>query len=103
MAMADDTTGQLRAERNPVIPSQGLTLVGLALLAALSGGCASITNPIADGIPVNRLPDEVFGRPRAELRDIPLTWLRQPPADPYKLDAGDVLGIYVENVLGDRN
>jgi protein involved in polysaccharide export with SLBB domain len=75
-------------------------LAGL-LLAALSG-CAAISNPVADGIPVRRIPPELLGRPREEERTIPLTWLRQKPADVYRLDAGDLLGVYVEGVLGER-
>jgi hypothetical protein len=50
----------------------------LASAAAVSGGCAALTNPVADGIPVRHVPAEVLGRPRADLRPIPLTLLRQP-------------------------
>jgi protein involved in polysaccharide export with SLBB domain len=71
------------------------------LLAAVSftGGCASITNPVADGIPVRRLPAEVLGRPKADLRSVPLTALRQAEADPYRLDKGDVLAIIADNLI----
>src|SRR5207244_880023 len=34
---------------------------------------------------------------------IPLNLLRQPPAKAYQLAPGDVLGVYVETILGDRN
>jgi hypothetical protein len=34
----------------------------LLLGAVLSGDCASLSNPVADGVPVRRLPEEVLGR-----------------------------------------
>lgn len=77
-------------------------LVLLVPLAALSGGCAALTNPVADGVPVRELPDELFPRPREELKPIPLTALRQPPAEEYKLGPGDVLGVYIETLLGEK-
>ena len=56
----------------------------IVLTAGLCGGCASWSNPtLADSIPVHRLPQEVFGRPREEEKTIPLTLLRQKPPDIY--------------------
>jgi protein involved in polysaccharide export with SLBB domain len=75
-------------------------LVLLLVLAALmSGGCASLTNPVADAIPVRRLPAEVFGRPKAELRQVPLNLLRINDPGDYRLDKGDVLGIVADEVV----
>lgn len=71
----------------------------LAAAASASGGCAALTNPVADGVPVRRLPAEVLGRPKSELRPIPLTLLRQKEADPYLLDKGDVLAIVADEVI----
>jgi protein involved in polysaccharide export with SLBB domain len=78
---------------------------GIVCLLALSWtGCAAITNPVADGIPVRRLPDEMIRpSPREDLKPVPLTALRQKPADTYLLAKGDILGIIIESVLGDRN
>lgn len=75
---------------------------GLLLLAAFTSvGCASFTNPTAyEGIPVNRLPDEVLGRPRAELKEVPLNLLRQKEPTEYRVDKGDVLGIVADQLLG---
>jgi len=69
----------------------------------LSAGCAAVTNPVADGIPVNRLPEEFRGKSREELKPISLTLLRQKPISIHKVDVGDVLGIFIENVLGEKN
>jgi protein involved in polysaccharide export with SLBB domain len=67
------------------------------------GGCAAMTNPVADGIPAERVPPQYLGRPREEEKTISLTLLRQKPPDAYRLDAGDILGVYIDNILGDRN
>jgi protein involved in polysaccharide export with SLBB domain len=76
----------------------------LCLVAVLLGsGCAAITNPVADGIPVRRLPAEVLGRSKNELKPIPLTVLRQREQTIYTLDKGDTLAIVAEKILGDDN
>src|SRR2546421_8533132 len=80
--------------------------LGYGLLLALAGaaGCAALTNPTAhESIPVHRLPPEVFGKPREEEKTIPLTLLRQQPPESYLIDAGDLLGVFIEGVLGERN
>jgi len=74
----------------------------LVLACVCLSGCAAVTNPVADGVPVRRLPPEVFGIPKTAERALPLTLLRQKPPDVYRLEAGDILGIYIEGVLGDR-
>jgi protein involved in polysaccharide export with SLBB domain len=71
-----------------------------AACCALLAGCAALTNPIANGIPVRLLPDELLAESREGYEPIPLTTLRQPPPDEYILAAGDTLGIYIEGVLG---
>ena len=53
----------------------------------LTSGCASITNPVADGVPVHRLPEEIFPPPRVDMKPIPLTSLRQPPPEGAKPNA----------------
>jgi protein involved in polysaccharide export with SLBB domain len=75
----------------------------LAVLAVLAAaGCAGGPQPVADGIPVRRLPAEVLGRPKAGLDPIPLPLLRKQEA-PYRVDRGDVLTVFAEDVLGVRN
>jgi RNA polymerase sigma factor (sigma-70 family) len=43
------------------------------------------------------------GPARGGERAIPLALLRQKPPDVYRLDTGDVLGIFIEGILGERN
>ena len=52
---------------------------------------------------MRRLPAEVLGRPKADLRPVPPTLLQQREADPYRLDKGDVLALDAPNlVAGER-
>lgn len=84
--------------RSTVFRFAGLLMAAAALAVS---GCASFTNPTAyEGIPVNRVPDEVLGRPRSELLPIPLNVLRQKDPDEYRVDKGDVLGIVADQLLG---
>ncbi len=75
----------------------------LAIGTAGGGGCAALTNPVADGVPVNRVPAEVLGRPKKELVNVPLTLLRQKEATEYRLDKGDVLAIIADEVIAPAN
>src|SRR5262249_49302249 len=79
-----------------------LLLLATMLLCGLTG-CAALTNPTANGIPVREMPPELLGKAREELKPIPLTLLRQPPPDVYRLGAGDVRGVWIEGVLGELN
>jgi protein involved in polysaccharide export with SLBB domain len=72
------------------------------LVAALSG-CASVTNPVADGLPVRRLPPEVFAKPKKGEHTIPLAQLRQKPPAAYRVGPEDILGIWIPTILGDPN
>jgi protein involved in polysaccharide export with SLBB domain len=76
--------------------------VWAALLCLIFNGCAAITNPIADGLPVRYLPEELLAKPKDEAHTIPLDLLGQPQPDVYRLGAGDVLGIYIQNLLGEE-
>ncbi len=76
--------------------------VWLWALLCFAGGCAAVTNPVVDGIPVRRLPEEIFPPPREELEPLPLTMLAQPKSDTYTLAKGDVLGVYIEGLIGER-
>jgi protein involved in polysaccharide export with SLBB domain len=75
------------------------TLVATILTIPL-GGCAAVTFPVS-GIPAHRLPPELLGTPKAQTTTIDLGLLSQRPPDVYRLDSGDVLGIWIEGILGD--
>lgn len=71
----------------------------LSALVVLSfNGCAAF-RPM-DGVPARYLPDELRGPSRADQRTIDLSLLRQPVPAAYLLDSGDVLGVYIEGLLG---
>lgn len=71
-------------------------------LVAVASGCTSLISPIS-GVPAHRLPPEFLAQPRNNLVPIDFSRLRQEPPREYLLDKGDVLGIYIEGVLGDLN
>jgi hypothetical protein len=71
-----------------------------ALVCVIGNGCAAFTNPVANGIPVCRVPPELLAGPvRSEMQTIPLTLLKQQPPKVYRLAADDVLGVYIEGIL----
>ncbi|MGL4423353.1 MAG: hypothetical protein ACRCZF_22030, partial [Gemmataceae bacterium] len=76
-----------------------ITLFCLAVVT-LSSGCAALTNPVADGVPVRRVPQEVLGRPKSELQQVPLTLLQRREIEAYRLDKGDVLAIIAGDIFG---
>jgi protein involved in polysaccharide export with SLBB domain len=78
-------------------------ILSTLLVSACLGGCAAITNPAADGLPVRRVPEELLTRSKNDELTIPLSWLGQPPSDVYRLGAEDVLGVWIEGVLGEKN
>lgn len=89
--------------RWPVTPLVGrrsgrsyLKILFATVLAVCANGCAAITNPVATGIPVRKLPPELLTSSREDLVDIPLSYLRRPAEREYRLDTGDVLGIFIE-------
>lgn len=75
----------------------------LCCLPSVLIGCAAVTNPVADGIPARFLPPEAFGESKELYQQIPEAYLRQPPPEIYKLASGDVLGIWIEGVLGEKS
>jgi len=75
-------------------------MVALACLALNFAGCAAFTNPVANGVPVYMIPDELLAPTKEGLEPIDLTLLRQAPPEEYLLSTGDTLGVYVQGVLG---
>ncbi|MEO0530429.1 MAG: polysaccharide biosynthesis/export family protein [Planctomycetota bacterium] len=78
--------------------------LGLAVLAMAMtlSGCAAFTNPVANGVPVRLLPEELLGESREGFEPVNLALLRDEPPEQFLLDAGDTLGIYVEGIIGDE-
>lgn len=70
----------------------------LAALAQGLAGCAALT-PI-EGIPANRLPSVLQEERKADLQTIDFIRLRQDPPPVYLLGTRDILGIFIEGVLG---
>ena len=86
-----------------------LTRVAPLLLAAAAAlpavGCQSMSlgsfgSYCIDAIPARRLPPTVLARPKADLLETSKGRLRLTPTEVYTLDAGDTLGVYIQNILG---
>ncbi len=71
-------------------------------ISLLLTGCASITNPVANGVPVRILPDELLAESKEDFQPVPLTLLRQRRPESYLLGPRDTLGIYIEGILGNE-
>lgn len=82
--------------------TRAIVLLAAVILPTILTGCASLTNPVANGIPVQLLPSELLGEPKGNKEAIPLTSLRQPPPDAYRLAPEDILGIWIEGILGEK-
>src|SRR5947209_1745400 len=69
----------------------------------LTPGCAAITNPVADSPAVKNVPPDLQ---QTSIKDkeqtIALSALQQPAPDAYRLDVGDILGVWIEGVIGER-
>lgn len=77
----------------------------LAALAAImvsltASGCTSILSPI-QSIPAERVPPQFLAEPQANKTNIDPARLSQPVPKNYLLDENDVLGVFVEGVLGE--
>ena len=83
-----------------ISPRRVVSSVAVALTCFLMSGCASLTNPVLNGIPVRKIPSELLSQQhRDNLQTIPLSLLRQRQPDDYILAAGDVLGVYIAGVF----
>lgn len=78
-------------------PSLSCLLVSLPIL--LATGCAAVTSPVTNGVPVHMLPSELLADSKEKLHPIPPTWLKAPKKEYYTLDTGDILGVYIKDVL----
>ena len=71
----------------------------IALLAAClaTGGCATM---MKGAIPASQLPPELMVEAHCPRTPIDFTLLRQPPPPSYLVGPRDVLGIYIQDILG---
>lgn len=76
----------------------------LAMALMLAGplmGCSSYCINGLPAIPAHRVPKQFLQTERKDdLQDLTLARLRQDPPPVYQLGPGDVLGMYIENVIG---
>ena len=78
-----------------------LLLLG-GILMSLSSGCTSLGIMVGDipAIPANRVPAQLLGRARNDMIEVSISRLRQQPPKIYEIGPDDILGIYIETVLG---
>jgi protein involved in polysaccharide export with SLBB domain len=65
-------------------------------------GCAALTNPIADGPRARDLDPALLGKPKDPEVPLPLNLLGQEQPATYRLAPGDILGVWIEGIHGDR-
>lgn len=76
-------------------------VAAVAAVAVALPGCSSLGSFAGiPSVPVNRVPREFLGRSKEDLVETNKLRLRQTPPEVYQLGPNDVLGIYIENVLG---
>ena len=76
-------------------------IVFAALIPLILAGCGAM-HPDR-GVPVQAVSNEFKACPKGQLRPIDLSLLRQTPPREHVVDTGDVLGIYVEGILGSKD
>ena len=75
-------------------------MLTLMVLSVSSTGCTALFSPI-DSIPAQRVPRQFLAEPQANKNPIDYSRLRQDEPEFYTLDSEDVLGVFIENVLGE--
>ncbi len=78
---------------------QRALLWGCVAMLPILTGCTAVLSPI-DTIPAERLPPQFLAEPQAQKEPIDVSRLRVPKPPYYLLDKGDVLGVFIEGVLG---
>ena len=74
-------------------------MVASTLMTLSLTGCTALFSPI-ESIPAARVPAQFLAEPQANKVPIDASRLRQPKPEFYTLDSEDVLGIFIEGVLG---
>ncbi len=76
-------------------------LMPICLCFGLSG-CAQLIHPI-EAIPAERIPPQFLAAPQANKRPIDVSLLRVTSPPSYILDKEDVLGVFIEGILGKQD
>jgi protein involved in polysaccharide export with SLBB domain len=76
-------------------------LMPICLCFGLSG-CNSILSPI-NAVPAERIPPQFLAAPQANKRPIDVSLLRNVAPPAYILDKDDILGVFIETILGQPN
>ena len=87
----NDTNTRIRAR---------LAALAAIMVSLMASGCTSILSPI-QSIPADRIPPQFLAEPQANKTNIDPARLSQPVPRNYLLDEDDVLGVFVEGVLGE--
>ena len=75
----------------------GMTMVSIGL-----SGCSTIKSlGGVPSVPAHRVPAELLASSKDNLQEISLARLRQDPPEVYQLGPGDVLGVFIQTILGD--
>jgi len=72
-----------------------------AICGALQG-CAALSNPVVNGVPVRKVPPELLGESKEGSQTIPMPVLRQKRPEAYLIGPEDVLGVWIEGILGEK-
>lgn len=88
----------IRSLRNIKRFVKAMTISSLLGVSAFSTGCMTITQPIT-GIPVRRLPPQFLAPTKANQVPLDPSRLSQEKPRQHIVDAGDILGIYIEGIL----
>lgn len=89
--------------KSPNSVRAGVKLAICLVAVTLLTGCASWTNPVANGIPVRLVPDELLAQPKEAFEYIPWGALQRTPPEKPIIQPEDVLGVYIVGVLGSEN
>ncbi|MEZ6054854.1 MAG: polysaccharide biosynthesis/export family protein [Planctomycetaceae bacterium] len=77
------------------------SLASLSFLALLMSGCGSLpTFDHLDAVPAHRVPQTLLGPSKSDMQEISLSRLRRSPTGVYELGPNDILGVYIETILG---
>ena len=87
---------------NPQRPAMRYALLLAVMISMSMTGCTALFSPL-DTIPAERLPEQFKAEPQASKVPLNPARLRQTRPEFYTLDSKDVLGVFIEGVLGNAD